>query len=116
MDEDEQLRNAVKWRTKQKPPRTMRLGETLSELMTNRISPQQAGFGQIAELWSRLLPAELGRHCKINDISGGRLKVLVDTPLYMHELRLCSSEILSQLQQHCHGVRIKEIKIAVGNR
>ena len=91
-----------------------RLGDLLSGLMEERISPRQARFELVSGLWSELLPAELGRHCRLADISGGQLKVLVDSPSYAHELRLCSSELLSELQRRCPRGRIKKIKIAIG--
>ena len=113
MDESEQLRSILEWRTKQKPDRTARLGDTIKQLMENRISPQHARFGPIAQLWGQLLPEELYRHCELTDISGGQLKVLVDSPAYMYELRLCSSELLKELQRRCPKARIKKIKFVV---
>jgi len=91
------------------------LGECARELMKNRISPQQARFGSVADVWSQLLPDELRRHCKIADISGGQLKVLVDLPTYMYELQLCSSELVSELQRQCPRAHIKKIKFIVGS-
>jgi predicted nucleic acid-binding Zn ribbon protein len=114
--EDEQLYAAVQWQRKQRRRRAVRLGDVTKELMDNRISPQQARFGPIAELWNRLLPQELRRHCKIVDISGGRLKVLVDLPAYMYEMQLCSSELLSEIQRQCPRARIKKIKFVVGSK
>ena len=114
MDEDQQLRNIIRWRTKSNSNRTAKLGDTVKQLMENQISPQQARFGPIAELWSQLLPAELHRHCKLADISGGQFKVLVDSPTHLYELQLCSSQLLEELQQQCPRARIKKIKFAVG--
>ena len=114
MDDSQQLSDIPSRRTRQKPDRTVRLGDTITRLMKNRISPQQARFGAVEELWSQLLPAELRRHCKIADISAGQLKVLVDLPPYMHELRLCSSELLKELQQQCPRAKIRKIKLVVG--
>jgi len=114
MDEDQQLRNIIRWRTKSNSNRTARLGDAVKQLMENQISPQQARFGPIAELWSRLLPAELCQHCKLADLSGGQLKVLVDSPTHLYELQLCSSQLLEELQQQCPRARIKKIKFAVG--
>jgi len=81
--------------------------------MTEQISPRQNRFGVVAELWSRLLPGELRRHCDIVDISGGQLKVQVDSPSYMYELQLCSSELLKELQQQCPRARLTKIKFVV---
>jgi hypothetical protein len=81
--------------------------------MDNRISPQQARFSDIAEAWGRLLPAGLCGHCEIVDISGGQLAVQVDSPAYMYELQLCSSELLEELQRQCPRVRLTKIKLVV---
>ncbi len=114
MDEDEQLRSAVARQRVRKTDRTVRLGRVAQQLMDERISPRQARFGWVVELWGRLLPAGLRRHCEIVDISGGQLKVQVDSPSYMYELRLCSSELLKELQQQCPRAQIKKIKLVVG--
>lgn len=115
MDGEEQLRNINKRRLTPRPlARTERLGNTLSKLMERKIQPQRARFEQVDELWSQLLPAELGRHCEITDISSGQLKVLVDSPSHANELRWCSTEITAELQRQCPRARIKEIKIIVG--
>jgi len=115
MDEAEQLRKIVKWRTKRRPNKTPpRLGDVVRQFMENQVSPQQARFGTIEDVWGGLLPAELRQHCEIAGISGGRLEVLVDSPSYMYELQLCSSELLGELQRQCPGARIKKIKFAVG--
>lgn len=114
MDEGGQLWKVVKWRTKRRPNKTLPLGDIVKQFMENQVSPQQAKFGTIMEVWRGLLPAELRRHCKIADISGGRLKVLVDSPSYMYELQLCNSELLEELQRQCPGARIEKIKFTVG--
>ena len=116
MNEDKQLRGSVKWQRKRHLDGAVRLGDVTKELMDNRISPQQARFGPIAELWSQLLPDELRRHCKIAGISGGQLEVLVDLPSYRYELQLCSSELLSELQRQCPRAHIKKIKFVVGSQ
>jgi predicted nucleic acid-binding Zn ribbon protein len=114
VDEAEQLRSVVKWRAAHRANNTASLGEVLSELMENRVSPQQIRFGLIAEAWSQLLPAELYQHCRIVDISSGRLKVLADSPSYMYELQLLSCELLKELSRRHPRARIKEIKFAAG--
>jgi hypothetical protein len=114
MCEDEQLQhNAFKGQKARKADRTVRLGEVVQNFMTTCVSPRQARFGAVAELWGRLLPAELCRHCEIVDISGGQLKVRVDSPAYKYELQLCSSELLEELQQQCPKARLTEIKFVV---
>jgi predicted nucleic acid-binding Zn ribbon protein len=115
MNEDQKLRSAGKNRKDRYMNGAARLGDITKELLENRISPKQAKFGSIQEIWNQLLPVELRRHCKINGISGGQLKVLVDLPAYKYELQLCSSELLSELQEQCPRAHIKKIKFVVGS-
>lgn len=109
-DESEQLRKSVKRRAET----AVCLGNVLSGFMENRVSPQQNRFGRITEAWNQLLPTELCRHCRIDGISGGRLKVLADSPSYMYELQLLSSELIEELGRQYPQARIQEIKLAVG--
>jgi len=85
----------------------------IKERMDHWISPQQGKFKAVVQLWSELLPEELRQHCRITDISAGRLKVLADSPSYMYELQLCSSQLLAELRRRCPQVRITSIKIAL---
>jgi predicted nucleic acid-binding Zn ribbon protein len=114
MDEEERLLNAVKWQKKPPPYHAASLGQVARQLMDERISPLQARFSRIAEIWSRLLPAELDEHCEIIDISGGQLTVQADSPSYAYELQLCSSELLEELQRKCPSGRLTKIKFVVG--
>ena len=113
MNEVDQLCKIVEGRRVRKADRTVRLGDTVQRFMAEQVSPRQARFGAVAELWGQLLPAELYRHCEIADISGGQLKVRVDSPAYKYELQLCSSELLEELQQQCPKARLTEIKFVV---
>ncbi|UCC96512.1 MAG: DUF721 domain-containing protein [Phycisphaerales bacterium] len=113
MDEDTRLTNAVQWRRKRKASSAVRLDQAVRELVDEQISPRQARFSQVAEAWSRLLPAPLSRHCEIAGIAGGQLDVQVDSPSHSYELQLCSSELLEELQRQCPKVRLTKIKFVV---
>jgi hypothetical protein len=113
MDELEQLQNNLKYRRAKIPKGTVKLGDAVRQLLDEHISPIQAKYSEVAELWSQLLPSELCRHCEIVDISGGELKVRAVSPAYKYELQLCSSEILEELQQQCPRVRLTKIKFVV---
>lgn len=90
------------------------IGGIVTELMEKRISPRHERFDMVSGLWQQLLPVELGQHCRLAQIKGGLLKVLVDSPAYMYELQLCSSELLEQLQHRCPRAGIIQIKISLG--
>ncbi|MDD5326633.1 MAG: DciA family protein [Phycisphaerae bacterium] len=113
-NESEQVCRTFRWGPRRRVDNTASLGDVLSGLMENRISPQQERFGLITDAWSQLLPVELCRHCKIVEVSGGRLKVSVDSSAYMYEMQLLSSELLKELASMCPQAKIREIKFAVG--
>jgi hypothetical protein len=111
MEEIETIQSTLNYRRIRKRDRTIRLNEAVDQLFGKQISPRQARYGAVVEIWRRILPLELRRHCEITDISGGQLTVRVDSPSYKYELHLCSSEILKELQQQCPEVRITKIKL-----
>jgi len=114
MDEEERFINAVKWQKKPPPYQAASLGQAARRLMDERISPLQARFSKIAEIWSVLLPVELVEHCEIIDLCGGQLTVQADSPSYAYELQLCSPELLKELQRQCPSVRLAKIKFVIG--
>ncbi len=108
-----QLHNTTSRRGVNRPDRTIRVGKVVQKLMDNQLSPQQEASDVIDKLWRQLLPVELVRHSRIAEISGGRLKIQVDSASYMYELQLCSSGLLSELQRRCPQARVKEIKFVL---
>jgi len=115
VDAEQQLRSIGRFKKSRRPERTSRLGEVLGELMEKRISPRQAKFEAVDDVIAGALPAELRRHCRVEDISAGQLKVSVDSPSYAHELRLCSPAIVDEFQRCCPAARIRKIKVVLGN-
>jgi len=115
VNSEEQLRKTVEWRTAHRPKSNLAsLGDVLSGLVENRISPRQAIYGLVTEAWSQLLPVELFQHCKIVNVAGGRLEVSVDSPSYLYEMQLLSCELIKELAQCCPKARVREIKFALG--
>jgi len=113
MDEIEQIQNTLDYRRRRKRYGAVNLGQVAQKLLDERISPQQAKFSQVDEVWSELLPAGLQQHCEIVGLSGGQLDVKVDSPSYVYELQTCSSELLAELQRQCPRVRLTKIKCRV---
>lgn len=113
MDEFAKLVANRKKHAKQKQDRTVKLGDIVSKLVDEKIEPKQKKYESITHQWKQLLPDGLQSHCKIIDISGGQIKVAVDSPSYMHELRLCNSLLVAELQHRCPRARIERIKITI---
>jgi len=113
MDDIERVQKTLDYRRTRKSYSAYSLGQVAQQLLAERISPQQAKFSQVDEVWRDLLPAELQEHCEIVGISGGQLDVRVDSPSYVYELQLCSSDLLTELQRQCPRVRLTKIKFTV---
>ncbi|MHC4074860.1 MAG: DciA family protein [Planctomycetota bacterium] len=111
MDQGRQQRTVVQSKPQPQADNPIRLGQMLQAYMAG-ISPKQARFSAVKKIWTQLLPAELQRHCRITDISGGQLKIEVDLPAYIYELKLCSSELLEQINSQCPRAGIKQIKFS----
>ena len=86
-------------------PEASKLGEVISEYITQRVGPKQSYFSAIAEVWGELIPTKLREHCVLADFSKGQLKVTVDSPAYLYELQLRRSELLRELQRLMRGSR-----------
>ena len=114
MEQEQLLRNIVKWQKKTNLDATARLGDTIKQLMDKRVTPKQARFASVAELWIKMLPCELAGHCRIVDFSNGQLKVQADSKAYEQELRWCSEELLEQIKQNCPQSKVNRIKFVIG--
>jgi predicted nucleic acid-binding Zn ribbon protein len=114
MDGSEQRTSSLTRPRRPKSKEVAKLGDVLTRLLEERLSPRQARFELISRLWEELLPAEICHHCKIVDISGGELKVLVDSPSYANELRWCSSQLLMEFERRCPRARVRRITFTLG--
>ena len=111
---DEQyLRDIVKWKKPRKRKAGRLLGEMLGDIMEKQISPKQGVYDMILQAWEQLLPEQLRQHCRIVDVNAGRVKVKVDSPSYLHEFRLCSYQLLEELQRLCPKARVKKIDFSL---
>ncbi|MDI6448905.1 DUF721 domain-containing protein [Anaerobaca lacustris] len=89
-----------------------RLGDAIGDFV-QRLAPVHARCDSLLEAWQNVLPEPLRRHCRIDGVSGGCLKVAVDAASYMYELQLCKAELLAELQRLCPGAALRRITIAM---
>jgi len=111
MDDNKRLRRPS---FRPKRQEAVSVGEIIKRFMDNQVSPQYEKSESVFDVWASLLPQTIARHCRIDSICRGELKVLVDSPSYMHELRFFSAELLEGLRQHCPSANVRKIKIAIG--
>lgn len=91
------------------------LGEVLGKIMDERLSVRHEQAMQLEQAWAEILPPNLAAHCRIDEFSPGTLKVVVDNPGYMHELRLCKNDLCGEINRAVPGAKIKDIKLVVGH-
>ena len=96
-------------------PGAYNLGSLVGEYIKHRVLPLEGRGALAADAWSDLVPATLREHCTLDGISAGRLKVMVDSPVYLYQIKLCSRELLEQLQRQCPRAQIKNIEFVVGS-
>jgi hypothetical protein len=93
---------------------TTKLGDVIKQFVESNIEPKHKKSSPLMELWNKILPEEQRRHCKIDSISGGLMKVKVDSPSYLSELQWSSGDLLAKIKEQCPAARIKKIKFTVG--
>ena len=107
------LGNLAKWRKSKRIDRTVRLSSALGKILDSRLTRQHAAGGSVAEKWAALLPPELAARSRPVGLEAGKLKIKVDSAAYLYEMRLCKSELLSQLKRECPGAKIKDINFVI---
>jgi hypothetical protein len=91
-----------------------RLSEVLDSIMDERLSVRHEQTVQLEQAWAEVLPSGLAAHCRIGEFSPGVLKVIVDGPGYMHELRLCKKDLCDAINRAAPSAKIKDIKLVAG--
>ena len=114
MNQDEQLRNTTRYRSPAGGKKPAGLADVLSRYIRHQISPRRGQFASALEVWNDMVPERLRQHCKLAGISGDELKVIVDSPPYMYELRLLRGELKRQLAYRCRNRPVKKISFTIG--
>jgi len=88
----------------------------LAELVTpfvQALEPVHRRYDSLAGAWEELLPGELRSHCRLDGLSRGSLRVLVDGPAYRCELQWCQKALLRELQQLCPSAHVQRIVVGL---
>lgn len=92
-----------------------RLGDAVGDFL-ERLAPVHVRCDSLAEAWETLLPAPMRKHCRIESVVGGAVRIVVDAASYMYELQLCKAELLTELQRLCPGAAVRRIVVAMAHR
>ncbi len=91
-----------------------RLGDAVGDLV-ERLAPVHARCDSVSQAWQGILPEALRRHCRIESVTGGCIKVVVDAASYMYELQLCKAELLAELQRLCPRAALRRMTVAMAS-
>jgi len=109
---DQKLEQITK--NRQKKPSAIPLKNLVQSFMKRDVYPRQRKLAFLACAWQQLLPDELIEHTCLENIRGGRLRVLVDNASCLHELTLLKENLLTQLYELCPEVALSDIKFIRG--
>jgi predicted nucleic acid-binding Zn ribbon protein len=115
MDEEGRLRSVTQRAqaiAKARKPRL--LAEAVNQYIAQQVQPRQGAADNITEAWKEIVPQNLAAFCRLAEISRGRVKIVVNSPSYMHQLRLSEAELLRKLQERCGRRDVKSIRFEIG--
>jgi hypothetical protein len=88
----------------------------LGEVVDRVVEPLRASQDQtlrVQEEWAELVPPHVAGHCRVRGIEGGQLHVVVDSPVYAYEIRMCSHDVLRNIRQRCPRLGLRKIKVTL---
>jgi predicted nucleic acid-binding Zn ribbon protein len=91
----------------------VRLGDVLGELFEKKLSGNYERLAVVADAWEQFVPEGLTDHCRLAGLVSGVLKVVVDSPVYAYELRLCSDELVRHIRQRCPRAGLRELRVVL---
>jgi len=89
---------------------TVKLCDVLREFVDKQVFNRQGYMEAIAQVCSQVLPGDIFEHCRIDGIVGKRLKILVDSPAYIYQLQIHSSQVLNELHIQFPRIPVEKIK------
>ncbi len=116
------MERAAQFKNLQRPASLRRRREPalLADALVSLMGAGQAGVakryemvGTLSEVWAQLLPTELEQHCRVIDLSAGRLTVEADSPSYLYELRLSNRQLVEHLRQNCPAAKVRTLRVVL---
>ncbi len=111
--EDIQKKRRYRIGSERKKP-AERLGDVLAGLMSVGYASRHEDFDSLMQAWDSIVPTEVAEHCKIAEFSHGRLKVAVDSPPYLQQLRLSGPALKRELSSSLPKGTLKDIIFSIG--
>jgi len=108
----EQMERLRGWRARRE--RDLTLG-FLKDTFKREVEKPFKQLEGLAELWAELVPDELAAHTKLESLSRGVLRVVVDSAGRHYELdRLLREGLMRELTRRHKGAALRQVKVRVG--
>ncbi len=94
--------------------RPVRIGQAMEEVLQ---SVDLEGIWKqmsIARLWKEVVGPIISRRTKPESLRKGQLQVRVSDPVWLHQLSMMKSRIISQLNERMGEELVKEIHLRIG--
>ena len=91
-----------------------RLSQTLDKLLKARGFQGRLHEYRIFGHWEQTVGAVIARHAQPQQVRGGKLSLIVDSPAWMQQLSLLKPEIIAKLNKRLGREAIKDITLKLG--
>lgn len=82
-----------------KRTRPEHIGDILAAMQTKSALGKHLEHAKIWEQWERLAGAHLAKHCKPHSVKKGQLRILVESPVWMHKLGYLKWDLLRRINR-----------------
>jgi predicted nucleic acid-binding Zn ribbon protein len=115
MDEDGRLRNVTsKAQAIAKARKPQALAKAINEYIAEHVEQKHEENQDIAKAWRETVPSQLASFCRLAEITRGRVRIVVQSPSHLYQLRLSERELLLAMQKRCGRKAVKELKFEIG--
>jgi hypothetical protein len=90
------------------------LSEPLASLMKYNLGPKARRLSALAEIWDRVIPADLAAHTALEGITRGVLRVTVDSSAHRFQLRLLLDGGLTRVIREQFSGPLNKINLVPG--
>ena len=97
--------------TKQTPST---LGEILGKVMGEHGLGRGGMMAKLLSVWDNTVGAGIAKHALPESIKGGRLTVIVDSPVWMHQLSMMAPGLIEKINSVMGADTVEDIKFRSG--
>ena len=90
------------------------LRQILSRVLTQGPLRDKAKMVELWSVWEDAVGPAVAAHARPLRIEKGLITVLVDTPVWHHQLQMLQGKVIAELNARLHGKPVRELRFKVG--